>query len=291
MKGVTFEQVLAGEGPKPKQWTCEEHGAYGEEVEPFMSYSWSCVICGELASRAINEFNGDWGRYRWWRSNSGVPLRNRCAVLSHLSASTASGKVLAKAISAYLGNFDERVASGEGGILLGPPGLGKTLALSVLINSACQLSSNARYVTWPDTLADLKAGFSGSRDDERRHSVSSLKDVRLLAIDELGVKASSDFDYSELFGLIDYRYRNRKPTWVAANTTLDAFAAAVGERVADRLQEMGPVIALTGESLRGKTAISGPPAFPEPPQTLVTRVHYHGEWRERVTEAPDGYSR
>ena len=141
------------------------------------------------------------------------------------------------------------------------------------------------YAVWTDVLIDVKAGFGGSRDDPRRQAIERLRTVPLLMLDELGVKGMSDFDHSELFALIDYRYRNRLPTIAAANSTRAAFPDVVGERVADRLFEIGPTVLLTGDSQRGKTSIDGPDAVLQPPPKLTVRVHAQGVFRDREVKA------
>lgn len=274
---------------RPREWECPDHGPYGEGIPNPCAMSWTCPACERIAQQAKREFDSSHSRYAHWVANSGVPRRNLCVTPSHILGHNPSTKAMAKAVQAYLGNLEERMAAGQGLILLGPPGLGITLALTAIVNAVCRDVRNATYVVWPDVLADLKAGFNGDRNDERRSAVSRLKDTWLLAIDELGVKTASEFDQAELFGLIDYRYRNNKPTLVAANTTQDVFAQTVGERVADRLLEMGPVIVLSGQSLRGKHPLEGGPAFERPANFIFQRVHRQGEWRVSEAHAPDSF--
>ena len=174
-------------------------------------------------------------------------------------------------------------------VLIGPPGLGKTLALAAIINEACKVYRGPVYATWPDALASLKAGIGGAKGDPRCEAVDSLRDAPFLALDEVaGVRDASDFDHSELLGLIDYRYREELPTLVAANATAAQFPGLVGERVADRLRETGPQLVLIGESQRGKAALDGAAAFEEPPRSIKVRTHNQGAWRERTITFRDG---
>ena len=221
-------------------------------------------------------------RHEWWRNRSGVAPRYRAATPEHVRPLSPSSKTLAAAVRAYTRDLKQRVQAGEGMVLLGPPGLGKTLALSAIINSACTRYHGPVYAVWPDVLAELKAGFSGDRSDPRRKAIDRLRDCPVLALDELGVKAASDFDHGELFGLVDHRYRAQLPTLAAANCTQANFAHLVGERVADRLREQGPMIVLTGDSLRGTVVLEGDDAFPAPAAQQNVRINALGKWVDRT---------
>jgi len=262
-------------------WTCPEHSNnYGSD-------RFECGFCEEEQRRAERNFTTLHYRYRWWSTKSGVPLRQRCVTPETLSTATPSARTLRKAVSGYLSDLHGRMAAGEGLVLLGAPGLGKTLALTAIVNMACQSGARAVYCVWPEALSTVKAGFNGDRHDERREVIADLYDVDLLALDELGIKAASEFDHAELFNLVDYRYSNRKPTLAATNCTASEFSRTVGERIADRLQETGPILALQGDSLRGKTTLSGPDAFSQPPAEMTVRVHRSGTWTERTIHKPE----
>lgn len=271
---------------KPQTWTCPEHGdVYGEGKGYRME--WECPACMSDSDRLRRQLHASHHRYHWWQKYSGIAARYRAVTPAHIKPTSPSAKTLARAVAAYTANLGDRLDSGEGLTLLGPPGLGKTLALSAIINAACIEIHGPVYAAWPDVLAEVKAGFSGGREDPRRQAVDRLCARPLLALDELGVKAASEFDHGELFRLIDHRYRAGLPTLVAANCTQAAFADAVGERIADRLREQGPMIVLTGESQRGLVAIEGCDAFPEPPATIRARIHARGDWTTPHIYAPD----
>lgn len=271
-----------------KRWVCEQHGVeYGDTPDGGWVTQWECQTCVRECELLKRAFHAEHARFQWWQSRSGVPWRYRAACPARLAPLSPSAKTLATAVSAYAKGLEKAAAGGKGMLLLGPPGLGKTLSLCALINEACKLSTGAVYAHWPDTLSELKIGFSGSRDDPRREAVARLRDAPLLGLDELGVRGMSDFDHNELFQLIDYRYREGLATLVAANATPGNFPTLVGERVADRLREMGPTIVLVGESARGKTDVGGQEALKEPSGSIGYRVHCMGAWSQRKFDAPN----
>lgn len=277
---------------QPRIWTCPEHQVeYGPDRIGERGYrmDWHCPDCAAAASRAERDLQAQHYRYEHWKRSSGVPARYRAAVPASIQPLSASAKLLRTAVQSYTDDIWAQYDAGAGMVLLGPPGLGKTLALTAIVNEACKVYHGPVYVTWPDALATLKAGFGGTKDDPRREAVDRLRDAPFLALDEIaGVRDASEFDHGELFGLIDYRYREVLPTLVAANATPAQFSNMVGERIADRLLENGPQLLLTGTSQRGKVGLDGPPAFEEPACSMKVRRHDHGEWRERTITFRDG---
>ncbi|MBE2211196.1 MAG: ATP-binding protein [Xanthomonadaceae bacterium] len=269
-------------------WTCPEHGIeYGDGKPDPRQLTWTCPACEREAQCQQREFEAAHRRHRWWDRNSGIPARYRAATPASIQPLTTSAKALARAVEGYTADLKARYDAGDGLLLIGPPGLGKTLALASVINAACDWRGGCAYAVWPDLLAELKAGFSGPKDDDRRQAIERLRDVPFLALDELGVRGMSDFDHGELFALVDYRYRETLPTLVAANATPANFPTMVGERVSDRLKETCAQIVVAGDSLRGRVAITGPDALTRPPEELIVRTHSHGQWRDRKVYAPD----
>ena len=264
-------------------WTCPEHELqYGDGQPEPRRTTWECPKCKRRAELAEQDFRDLHANYDWWLNQSGIPERYRSAVPASIQPLSPSSKALARAVAAYTSDIPARFEEGAGLTLLGPPGLGKTVALTAVVNVASRGRRGSIYAVWPDVIAEVKAGFGGLKDDPRRQAIERLRDARFLALDELGVKGQSDFGHGELFGLIDYRYRQQLPTLVAANATPANFSALVGERIADRLKEMGPQLVLAGDSQRGKVSIAGPDAFPAPPEQITVRVHERGEWRDRT---------
>lgn len=267
-------------------WTCPEHGVEYGSVCNGSRTTWACPKCERAAQRAQRKFEYAHWCYRWWDRSSGVPARYRAATAASILPVTASAKVLARAVEGYTSDLQTRFDAGAGLLLIGPPGLGKTLALCAVVNAACDWARGPIYASWPDLLAQVKAGFNGAKDDPRRQAIDRLQDAPFLALDELGVRGMTEWEHGELFRLVDHRYSQQLPTLVAANATPSNFPTLVGERVADRLLETCALISLDGNSLRGKFAITGPDAMQPPAASVSVRVHTQGAWRDRTIEAP-----
>ncbi|MEZ5439997.1 MAG: ATP-binding protein [Lysobacterales bacterium] len=257
-----------------ERWTCPDHGEYGADR---FSVDWRCPDCERAANAALQAYRGARHRYAHWRDRSGIPPRYRSAISASIQPVSEGARLLRQAVETITSNIAETINTGRGLVLMGPPGVGKTLALAAMVNAACS-TTLAVYASWPDTVAKVKAAISSKSKD--RDLIDTLIAAPLLALDEIGVKALSDWEHNELFRLVDSRYAECRPTLIASNVMRDAWANAVGERIADRLRECGPTLAITGESQRGRIPLSGPDAVQPPPRELVVRVHEHGRWKD-----------
>lgn len=179
-----------------------------------------------------------------------------------------------------------RVWTTKGGILLllGAKGTGKTTA-------AAWALSQLGVTVWDRCFCDRCAG-GGVRDDcfvaeghparikdrvlsplkawflKAGHMASALhrprgeeiwdraRKVYALAIDDLGREYSDQHGrwLAELDLLIDDRHEMRRPTVITGNLSPQEFIERYGERIADRIRQMGLVVHCAGESLRLRRA-------------------------------------
>lgn len=264
-----------------EKWTCPEHGTeYGDG--PTWKWEDSCPVCQREARRQEREWREDHRLFRWWDRGAGIPARYRCATVEAIKPETPSARILRAAVGSYVKQIAQHADAGQGLALFGPPGTGKTLALVVVVNAACSLRSGPLYASWPEALATVKAAIRGPQDAPGRHLLQDLAECPLLALDELGLRAQSDFEAGALFELIDHRYSEQLPTLIASNVPRDQLPEAIGERVADRVQEVCTAITTSGVSQRGRLACTGPDAMALPPAELLTREHSRGRWIERT---------
>ncbi|WP_394694886.1 ATP-binding protein [Pseudoxanthomonas japonensis] len=265
---------------------CPEHGPYTGVRGWTGSPATYCKDCHNWA-RTLEEIHRlDTHYYQWWLQRAGIPHRYRSATQDSIKPLSASAKQLRLAVEGYSSAILEQVGEGKGLTLLGPPGTGKTLALIAITNKACRCFDRVVYAVWPDVLASVKDSYGRKGGKRGEDILAPLYDAPLLALDELAMGMSSEFDHGELFKLIDYRYRNTLTTLVASNATEQTFGKSVGDRVADRLDETNARLSLIGESLRSHPLPAGNPAFPEVPRTITTKQHERGQWKEKVYEPP-----
>ena len=272
---------------KPEVWQCPEHGEYGINVPDRHGHAtWECPLCAGEAEFQVSAWKVEWDRHTRWLNHSGIPRRFRTRTLDSWEPLGKPNEAVRTAISGYVADLGNRIANGAGLVLLGPPGLGKSHLLTAIVAEAVKADYSAAYVVWPDVVSEVKAGFNLPAREERRDIIGILRERDLVALDELALKpGSTEFEHSLLFDLLDYRYRHQLPTLAASNATREGLAAAVGERIADRLSECSPLLVLTGKSQRAARPLEADDAelqVPQPPKELTVQRHRKGEWTQET---------
>ena len=81
----------------------------------------------------------------------------------------------------------------------------------------------------------------------------SLNAYSLLILDDLGMEHSSEFAMTQMFNIVDGRYRTGKPLIVTTNLTLQELKHPpdlAHARIYDRLLEMCTPIRINGQNIR-----------------------------------------
>ncbi|GHV26805.1 hypothetical protein FACS18948_3170 [Clostridia bacterium] len=113
----------------------------------------------------------------------------------------------------YVERFAELLRNGQGLLLWGPPGTGKTFAAGCIANALLE-SGNTVATTSVSDLMILR----GKESEEG--FVGLIGNVRLMVLDDLGAERSSDYGKERLYSAIDTRYRSGKPLIVTTNLSL-----------------------------------------------------------------------
>lgn len=135
-------------------------------------------------------------------------------------------------------------------VISGPVGCGKTTAAAWWLSQEGPRSPYLK-VHSPLFIPVYKLERV-SRYDEK--AMARIERARRLVIDDLGAEYLDQKNAFVTFlrGLIDARYNNCLPLLVSTNLTADEFKERYGERVVDRLREVGRFAGIKGESLRRK---------------------------------------
>lgn len=117
---------------------------------------------------------------------------------------------------------------------------------------------------WHATLAALEAGWDGRvqvvtatdfrvrttpRDDGQHHTRAlEMGAVDLLVLDDVGALRSTDWSLEVLYGVVDHRFEQLRPTVVTTN--LSDLTAELGPRIASRLARDVVIVSLDGPDRR-----------------------------------------
>lgn len=115
----------------------------------------------------------------------------------------------------YLENFKDFYQKGKGLLFIGPPGVGKTfIAISLLKEIYKKFSIRGFFIDTKDLSVRLKVGFS---TNNYHKLVYFLYKVPVLVLDDLGNEELVDWFKDFLIGLINYRYNEKKVTFITTN--------------------------------------------------------------------------
>ena len=152
-------------------------------------------------------------------------------------------------LRAYVEQFPEMLKSGAGLLLWGGVGTGKTFLAACVANA---LLDRSIPVLMTGT-GKLLIALMGIYPSERNAFLESLNAYSLLILDDLGMEHSSEFAMSQMFNIVDGRYRTGKPLIVTTNLTLQELKHPpdlAHARIYDRLLEICTPIRINGQNVR-----------------------------------------
>ena len=158
---------------------------------------------------------------------------------------------LSDAMAKYAENFTEYIKTGQGLLLYGPKGTGKTYLAACIANRVIDLGHRAYMTNFSQAVNNLQATF------EKQEYKDDLCSYDLLIIDDLGTERKSEFMQEQVFNIIDARYRSGLPLIVTSNLTSDELGkpgTIEAGRIYDRILERCLPVKVEGESRRRQAA-------------------------------------
>jgi DNA replication protein DnaC len=155
-----------------------------------------------------------------------------------------------KVISAateYLKDWEHKKLTGEGILIFGGTGSGKTHIAAAIANEVIHKCSTVVFVNVPDLLENMKISFkTGSTED----IIKSLEESDLLILDDAGAEKWSEWVESTLYKIINNRYNNRKPLIITTNCNISELREKIGFRSWSRIQEICLIVENTATDYR-----------------------------------------
>ena len=246
--------------------SCEHHGDYVAIVLvslPSKNVFSSCPDCVALKKqRDIDDVKAK-------------QLEERSAKLQKLIGSAGIPKFFAKKtfnafipvseqqenIKLKFANFSANVGNEDFGrflIAYGSTGTGKThLSIATAI-SAVSKKNTVLYMLASDVIRLLRDTWARDAIKTESEVLHQLATVDLLVIDEIGVQFGTESEQNHLFEVINSRILEVKPTILVTNLLLSSSDESVktlrkylGERVYDRMREVGESVCFDWDSHRG----------------------------------------
>lgn len=245
---------------------CDRHGKYvASRFEYHGRFSpWShCPLCNEEEQR--REEDRRLRRIEQRIGATGAIGRYQNATLDNYVAASKEQRAALQACREFADSVVNRTNTGAGVILIGNVGTGKTHLLFGAARAVAladfmddygggrteRRDGRALVITASALVRRLRATWRDGASETEDAVLKDLRDLDLLAIDEIGATFGSEAEQVQVGEIVDIRYRARRPTMVGSNLPLPQLKAALGDRAFDRLREGARVVPCTWPSHRG----------------------------------------
>ena len=165
-----------------------------------------------------------------------IPVRFVGKTLDNFQAVTEPQKYALTVARDYLENFSQYTKKGEGLILSGMPGTGKSHLAGGILQGLLPKQVGL-YTTCMNIIRAVRGTWRKDSEHSESEVLGTYGSVPLLVVDEIGVQYGTDGEQTILFDVLDARYRNMKPTILLTNQDRAGLKQFIGERAYDRLTE------------------------------------------------------
>lgn len=153
-----------------------------------------------------------------------------------------------KAARAFAEQFDRMYEEGQGLLLYGPVGTGKSFTAACIANKLLDDGVPVIMTSFVRILRDIQPGGMDESD-----YMATLGRARLLIIDDLGAERETEYALEKVYSVIDERTRQARPLILTTNMSLAQMRSPSDmryERVYDRIFEACCPIQMAGRSMR-----------------------------------------
>lgn len=158
-------------------------------------------------------------------------------------------ETVTKVMKNYVNNFAELLKMGQGLLLYGETGRGKTFYACEVANELIDKGYRVLVRNFAEILNTLQSTY------DKQGYINNIKSVDLLVVDDLGVERETAFAKEQVYNIIDSRYRAGLPTVITTNLALDKIKSPEdieNKRIYERVLEKCTPIEVKGINRRRK---------------------------------------
>lgn len=266
---ISLQEVISVLQTQDTTATCPDHGAYKASVmkvgdKSIVSYCPRCTVvdrdreleqAAQERRRSAAEARQNQLQERIATAN--IPLRFRACGFHNFnvdddSPHRAQQIAALKICRSFARNWSDSRARGTAIVMTGSTGTGKThLACAVGNSVMADHQATVAFGTVTEHTRAVKSAFQKDSEVSEQAALRALIEPDLLIIDEVGMR-STEYDQQVLFDVINSRYAQMRPLVLMTNLTLEELKVLLGDRLADRLQEIGVFINFAWPSYRAR---------------------------------------
>lgn len=244
-----------------KTLTCEKHGQYEATGKRYIlgTYTrdiWTeCPACkaerneAAQAARDAGKASEQRAELESLLGQTNIPARFRGRTFGSYRCDTPAQQEAFRICKDFADNFPATLRTGASLVLSGKPGTGKSHLAAAILQAILPRHVGA-YVTLMDLIRAVRDTWRRDSEISESQLLRKLTDFPLLVIDEIGVQYGTDGERAIVFDVMDRRYREMRPTILMTNLDKEAFREAIGDRVYDRLTEVGRWVPFAWDSYR-----------------------------------------
>nr|WP_306464609.1 ATP-binding protein [Providencia stuartii] len=180
-----------------------------------------------------------------------IPPRFANATFETFKATSQPVKHNLTVCKQYVATWEDRKNAGEGLLLCGTPGTGKThLAVSIARAVVEEYQQFVFITTAARIIRAFRRTWDGHSEFSELDVLAKYCEQDLLIIDEIGVQYGTDSERNILFEVINNRYEDLLPTILVSNLPVAELSEMLGERTVDRLLQGGTVLTFNWPTYR-----------------------------------------
>ena len=119
-------------------------------------------------------------------------------------------------------------------VLFGSYGCGKTHLAAAIANEALNQHIQVLFAVVPDLLDHLRHTFGPSSEIDYDSRFESIREARLLILDDLGTENTTAWAREKLYQIINHRYNYHLPTVITSNREPREIEPRIFSRMSDR---------------------------------------------------------